>query len=164
MTSRTTATLAPVAAVLAIGVPVIAFEGFSGRAGAHAFWMSIVLLESTAALLFRRRHPMGALAAILTGYLAFDFLGTVAAPMFVALFTVAMTSEPRRAAAVTGCALAVVLGTPLLHGDSSTAPLTIFAALALLAVAVLAQAVRMRSAPAPVGSSAARRTAPGIPS
>jgi hypothetical protein len=148
MTPRTIASIAPVAAALAIGVPVIAFEGLSGRAGAHALWMGVVLFESSAALLFRRRHPVGALAAILAGYVAFDFLGTAAAAMLIALYTVAALSAPRWAAAATGTALAVVLATPVLHGDSSSAPLTVLVAAGLVLAAALAQAMRARSTPA----------------
>jgi hypothetical protein len=144
----TIATIAPAAAAAVIGATAIALNSEPGRGSTHQFWQSVVLLESTAALLYRRRHPGAALAAILAGYLAFDVLDTAAAALVVALFTVAVVSEPRRAAVATGSALAVVLVAPVLHGDSSASMLTIVVAIGMLLAAALGQAAYARSAPA----------------
>src|SRR5262245_40098341 len=61
--------LAPAGLVAAAGAIAIALDTGQGRRSTHLFWLTLVLAETTVALLFRRRHPGAALAGILVAYL-----------------------------------------------------------------------------------------------
>jgi hypothetical protein len=107
--------VAPVVAVVLTGALLIAFDSDTGGRTNHKIWLSIVLAESAVALLFRRRHPLGALTGVMATFVLFDAPAVSLLPLLVAVFTVIM-SRPRRTsvAAVAACAAAVV-GTSLLH-------------------------------------------------
>jgi hypothetical protein len=125
--------VAPVVAVVVIGALLIAFDTGGGPRSSHKIWLGIVLAESAVALLFRRRHPMWALAGVLTTFVFFDAPSVSLLPLLVALFTV-VASRPRRAgiAAAAVCAAAVV-ATAVLHdggfnvGHQGLVPLTALA-------------------------------------
>ena len=109
--------IAPVVAVVVVGALLIAFESGSAARGAHKIWLGIVLAESAVALLFRRRHPVGALTGVLATFVFFDAPAVSLLPMLVAAFTV-VTLRPRQTAFVAAAACVVaVLVTPLLHRD-----------------------------------------------
>ena len=107
--------IAPVVAIVVAGALLIAFDTGTGPRSTHEIWLSIVLAESAVALLFRRRHPVGALAGVLATFVLFDAPSISLLPLLVALFTV-VTSRPRRTgiAAAVVCAAAVIAA-PLLQ-------------------------------------------------
>jgi ABC-2 type transport system ATP-binding protein len=123
--------LAPTALVAAVGSMAIALDA-GGRRSTHLFWLTLVLAETTAALLFRRRHPGAALAGILLAYLLVDAPTVTTAPLLLALLTVASVRGQRTTVAATLATAAVVTAAPILHGDSGRAVsgLTVFAVLA----------------------------------
>jgi hypothetical protein len=108
------ASIWPVAASALAGVVIISLHAQAGR-GAHIVWLTVALTESTLSLLFRNRHPLGALAGVLGGYVVFDFPATVIAPLAVALFTVVRRLDRRRAIVAMVATAAVLVGTSLLH-------------------------------------------------
>ena len=110
--------VAPVGLVAAAGSIAIALDA-EGRRSAHLFWLTLVLAETTVALIFRRRHPGGALAGILAAYLVFDAPAVTTAPLVLALLTVATISEARRTAFAALASVGVAIATPIVHGDSS---------------------------------------------
>jgi ABC-2 type transport system ATP-binding protein len=124
--------LAPAALVAAVGAIAIALDAGQGRRSTHLFWLTLVLVESTIALLFRRRHPGGALAGILVAYLVVDAPAVTTAPLLLALLTVATISGPRRTALAALTSVGVVIATPIVHGGSGSlvVGLTVVAALA----------------------------------
>src|SRR5215831_8626454 len=115
LTRKRVLDVAPVVAVVVVGALLIAFDSGSATRGAHKIWLSIVLAESAVALLFRRRHPVGALAGVLATFVFFDAPAVSLLPMLVAVFTV-VTSRPRGTVFVAAAAgVAAVLVTPLIH-------------------------------------------------
>jgi hypothetical protein len=125
--------VAPVVAVVVVGGLLIAFDTGAGLRGAHKIWLSIVLAESAVALLFRRRHPVGALAGVLATFVLFDAPAVSMLPLLVALFTV-VSSRPRRTSvAIAVVCVAAVVVTALLHdggfnvGHQGLVPLTALA-------------------------------------
>jgi hypothetical protein len=109
---------APVVAVVVVGALLIAFDTGAGLRSTHQIWLSIVLAESAVALLFRRRHPVGALAGVLTTFVFFDAPAVSLLPLLVALFTVvALRSLVTGIAAAAFCVAAVV-ATALLQDGS----------------------------------------------
>jgi hypothetical protein len=107
--------IAPVAVAALVGVAVIAVHAQQSGRSAHLVWLTVALVESTVALLFRGRHPMGALAGVLAGYLIFDFPATVVVPLAIALYTVVRSVDRRRAIIAVIATAAVVLVTPTVH-------------------------------------------------
>jgi hypothetical protein len=125
--------VAPVVAVVVVGALLIALDSGAGLRGAHKVWLSIVLAESAVALLFRRRHPVGALAGVLAAFVFFDAPAVSLLPLLVALFTV-FASRPRRTGvAAAAVCVAAVVATALLHdggfnsGHQGLVPLTALA-------------------------------------
>jgi len=108
--------VAPVVAVVVVGALLIAFDTGAGLRSTHQIWLSMVLAESAVALLFRRRHPVGALAGVLTTFVLFDAPAVSLLPLLVALFTV-VSSRPRRmGVAAAAVCVAAVAAAALLHG------------------------------------------------
>src|SRR5262249_38853429 len=99
------------------------------------YWLTLVLAENAVALLFARRHPIGALAGVLATFFAFDNPATMALPLALALLTVMTAVAGRRTALAALVTALVVVVAPILHRDSS-APAR--AAIGLLAVALIA--------------------------
>jgi hypothetical protein len=125
--------VAPVLAVVLVGALLIAFDTGAGLRSTHQIWLSVVLAESVVALLFRRRHPVGALAGVLATFVLFDAPAVSLLPLLVALFTV-VSSRPRRTGvAAAGVCVAAVVATALLHdggfnaGHQGLVPLTALA-------------------------------------
>ena len=143
--------LAPAGLVAAAGSIAIALDTAQGRRSTHLFWLTLVLAETTVALLFRRRHPGAALAGILVAYLLVDAPAVTTAPLLLALLTM---SGPRRTALAALASAGVAIATPIIHGGSGgrLSGLTVVAA---LAAAVLATSLRGR-----VDSAAEREGVP----
>jgi len=109
--------IAPVALAALVGGVVIAIHAEQAGRSAHIAWLTVALAESTVALLFRDRHPVGALAGVLGGYLIFDFPATAVVPLAIALYTVVKRLDRRWAAIAVIASAAVVLATPAIHGS-----------------------------------------------
>ena len=133
--------LAPAGLVAAAGSIEIALDTAQGRRSTHLFWLTLVLAETTVALLFRRRHPGAALAGILVAYLLVDAPAVSTAPLLLALLTM---SGPRRTALAALASAGVAIATPIVHGGSGglLSGLTVVAA---LAAAVLGTWLRGRA-------------------
>jgi hypothetical protein len=141
--SRFAIDVAPVVLVAGVGAVAIALYTPDGHhRGAHPYFLAVVLAENVVALLMRRRHPIGAFAAVLSAYVLFDALAISLAPLALASATVA-ASASRRVVGLTSAvtALAIVL-VPLIHGD----PVDVVHVLLPLAVVGLAVAVGRRTA------------------
>jgi CBS-domain-containing membrane protein len=82
----------------------------------HTVFLSIVLAENAFALLFRRRHPVGALVGVLAAYFVFDALKISLLPIALAVATVA-TSTSRRVLAIASAATALVMLAVPVHRD-----------------------------------------------
>ena len=136
--------LAPAGLVAAAGSIAIALDTAQGRRSTHLFWLTLVLAETTVALLFRRRHPGAALAGILVAYLLVDAPAVTTAPLLLALLTLATISGQRRTALAALASAGVVIATPIVHGGSGglVSGLTVAAA---LAAAVLGTWLRGRA-------------------
>jgi len=131
---RTPLDVVPAALVLGAGALTIALSSSGGRHGAHPFWLAAVLAESVVAVLYRRRHALVSLAAVLGIYLLFDALALLLLPLFLVLIAIA-ASRTERVTFLAGVAATVVLVlVPALHGD----PLDAFHVLLPLAVIALA--------------------------
>jgi hypothetical protein len=97
---------------------VIGLDAGRARGYTHLVLLSLTLIESSVALLFRRRHPVGALAGVLVVYAVFQVPPTMVLPVLVALFTVATLRTGRDLVlAILGTA-AVVIGRPYVDGDA----------------------------------------------
>lgn len=107
--------IAPVAASALVGAVLIALHAQQGGRSAHIVWLTVALVESTVSLLYRGRHPIGALAGVLGGYLIFDFAATAVVPLAIALFTVVTRLDRRRAIIAVLATAAVVLVTQSVH-------------------------------------------------
>jgi hypothetical protein len=107
--------IAPVVVVVVVGALLIAFDNGTGLRSTHQIWLSIVLAESAAALLFRRRHPVGALAGVLTTFVLFDAPAVSLLPLLVALATVVASRPRRTGVAAAAVSVAAVVATALLH-------------------------------------------------
>jgi hypothetical protein len=107
--------IAPVVAVVVVGAILVAFDSGSAPRSTHKLWLTIVLAESAIALLFRRRHPVGALAGVLATFVLFDAPAISLLPLVVALFTVVASRSRQTAVAATTVCVAAVVGTALLH-------------------------------------------------
>src|SRR6516164_9258337 len=105
--------LAPAGLVAAAGSIAIALDTAQGRRSTHLFWLTLVLAETTVALLFRRRHPGAALAGILAVYLVVDAPAVTTAPLLLALLTMATMSGPRRTALAALASTGVAIATPI---------------------------------------------------
>ena len=111
---------APVLAIAVYGAVWIAVHSGGGRGSAHTIWQSLALAEASAALLLRRRKPMGALAGILAAYVLFGLDLLLLPAVLLALLTVARLRDRRTlavAAIATGAAVAVM---PYIHGDAAS--------------------------------------------
>jgi hypothetical protein len=107
--------IAPVVAVVVVGAILVAFDSGSAPRSTHKLWLTIVLAESAIALLFRRRHPVGALAGVLATFVLFDAPAISLLPLVVALFTVVASRSRQTAVAAATVCVAAVVGTALLH-------------------------------------------------
>ncbi len=133
----------PVALIVIAGALTIALKATQSPRSSHAYWLTFVLAESAVALLLRKRHPTVALAGVLAAYLIFDFPAISAAPVLVALFTVAIVNSAAKteAAAAVTAPLAIV-ATPLpQRGLANIAP-PAFMLAAIVAVAGLGARIR----------------------
>ena len=110
--------IAPVVAVVVVGALLIAFDTGAGPRSTHKIWLSVVLAESAVALLVRRRHPVGALAGVLTTFVFFDAPAVSLLPLLVAFFTVAAWRPLRTGLAAAAVCVAAVVATALLHDGS----------------------------------------------
>lgn len=108
----------PVVAVVVVGVSTIALRAGPARGTTHLVLLSLGLVESSIAILFRRRHPVGALAGVLAVFFVFDLPPTMALPLLVALFTVATVRSGRVMALAAATTVAVVVGRPFLAGGA----------------------------------------------
>src|SRR5215212_10352402 len=145
--------------LLALGVGLVQVAGVSAS-GSFARWPSwrpldgwayALLVAGAAALLFRRRWPLGVLAVAVACGLAYAARGYPEGPsnlaIYPALWTVAMTL-PRRAAWLAGAAAALpVAGAELLfYGDTMFDFEPFYAAVTVLAALWWGEAVRARRA------------------
>src|SRR5829696_8584955 len=145
--------------LLALGVGLVQVAGVSAS-GSFARWPSwrpldgwayALLVAGAAALLFRRRWPLGVLAVAVACGLAYAARGYPEGPsnlaIYPALWTVAMTL-PRRAAWLAGAAAALpVAGAELLfYGDTMFDFEPLYAAVTVLAAMWWGEAVRARRA------------------
>jgi ABC-2 type transport system ATP-binding protein len=128
--------LAPAGLVAAAGAIAITLDTGQGRRSTHLVWLTLVLAETTVALLFRRRHPGAALTGILVAYLVVDAPAVTTAPLLLALLTVATMSGQKRTALAALASAGVAIATPIVHGDSGglVSGLTVVAALAAAAL------------------------------
>ena len=133
LTSQKVLHIAPVVVVVVVGALLIAFDTGAGPRSTHKIWLGVVLAESAVALLFRRRHPVGALAGVLTTFVLFDAPAVSLLPLLVALFTV-VGSRPRlTGVAAVGVSVGAVVAAALLHdggfnvGHQGLVPLTALA-------------------------------------
>jgi len=108
----------PAALALGVGALTIALSSNGGRHGAHPFWLAAVLVESVVAVLYRRRHPLVSLAAVLGIYLLFDALALLLLPLFLVLIAIAASRTERVTFLAGVAATAVVVLAPALHGDA----------------------------------------------
>jgi hypothetical protein len=116
---RTPLDVVPAALVLGAGALTIALSSNGGRHGAHQFWLAAVLVESVVAVLYRRRHRLVSLAAVLGIYLLFDTpLSLVLLPLFLVLVAIAASRTERATFPAGVAATAVVFLAPALHGDA----------------------------------------------
>jgi hypothetical protein len=109
---------APVVVTAAMGAVWVAMAGGGGRGQAHTVWQSLVVAESTVALLLRRRKPAGSLAGILLVYAVFALHAITVVPALVALFTVARTRGRRGAVLAAAVTAAVFVLFPYLPGGT----------------------------------------------
>ena len=128
--------LAPAGVVAAAGSIAIALDTGQGTRSTHLFWLTLVLVETTVALLLRRRHPGAALAGIVVAYLVVDAPAVTTAPLLLALLTVATISGPRRTALAALTSAGAVIATPIVHGGSGGL-VSLLTAVAVLAAAAL---------------------------
>jgi hypothetical protein len=144
--------LALVAAVLVVGAVAIALTagGGRGRGTTHLVLLSLTLVENAVALLFRRRHPVGALVSVLAVYAVFDPPPVMVLPVLVALSTVAALRSGRVLAVVVVVTVAAVLGRPYVHGDPVDLTGQQLPLLAALAVAVAVGVCLRRLSPSPL--------------
>jgi hypothetical protein len=115
LTRQKVLNIAPVVAVVVVGALLIAFDTGAGLRSTHQIWLSVVLAESAVALLFRRRHPVEALAGVLATFVLFDAPAVSLLPLLVALFTVVSSRPPRTGVAAAAVCAAAVVATALLH-------------------------------------------------
>jgi hypothetical protein len=134
---RTPLDVVPAALVLGAGALAIAFASNGGRQSTHKLWLAAVLAESVVAVLYRRRHPLVSLAAVLSAYLVFDYLALVLFPLFLILASVAATATERLTFVAVAAATGVVVFVPALHGDSLDA-FHVLLPLGVIALALLA--------------------------
>jgi len=104
--------VAPALLVAAWGATWIATHS-SGRGGSsvHTLFQTVALAESVAALLLRRRKPVGALVGILVAYFLFQLDPLLLPAILLALLNVALVKERPTAlvAAAASAAAAVVV-------------------------------------------------------
>jgi hypothetical protein len=130
--------LAPVVVVAFWGASWIAIHAHLAHGFVHPLFQSLALIETTVALLLRRRKPVGTLVGILAVYTLFDLEPTTLLPALRALFTVAAVSARGVAVwAIVATAL-LVMATPFIHQDSID--LVVYAVLHLAAIGLVAAA------------------------
>jgi hypothetical protein len=118
MWRRRAAELAPIVAVVLVGVVAIGLNAGKARGYTHLILLSLTVVESAVALLFRRRHPVIALVGVLAVYAVFQVPPAMVLPVLVALLTVT-TDRPGRVAALASLGTAaVVIGRPYVDGDT----------------------------------------------
>jgi hypothetical protein len=138
--------LAPVGLVAVVGLLWILTHAEAGRGQTHTLFQLLALAENVAALLLRRRKPVGALASILAVYLLVDLQPVTALPVLVALLTVAKVGS-RRTVGLAGAATALIVVTmPYLHGDHPTVAAGLIDALAVGCTVTAGRNLRGRSA------------------
>jgi signal transduction histidine kinase len=114
-------------------------------------WAYALLVTGAAALLFRRRWPLGVLAVTQATSLAYAWLhypeGPSAVVIYPALYTVAVTMPRRQAGVAGGVAALLAAATELLfYGDTMFDGEPLYSAVATLAVLWLGESVRARRA------------------
>ena len=132
----------PVALIVIAGALTIALKATQSPRSSHAYWLTLVLAESAVALLLRKRHATVALAGVLAAYLIFDFPAISAAPVLVALFTVAIVNSAAKTEAAAAVTALAIVATPLpQRGPANIAPAAFMLA-AIVAVAGLGARIR----------------------
>lgn len=109
---------APIVPVAVVGATSIVLSAGTARGITHLVLLSLTLAESSIALLFRRRHPIGALAGVVAVYLVFDLPPTMALPVLVALFTVATMRSGRVLVVATAATVALLTARPYVGGGT----------------------------------------------
>jgi hypothetical protein len=109
--------LAPVAIALLWGAVWIVTHAHLARGYVHPLFQSLALAENVAALLLRRRKPVGALAGILVVFMLVDLEPTTLLPVLFALFTVIVVSTQRVTAWAIVVTTLLIIARPFIHGD-----------------------------------------------
>jgi hypothetical protein len=108
--------VAPVVVAAVLGGTWIALHAGGGRGHAHTVWQSLVVVESSVALLLRRRKPVWSLAGILLVYLVFELYVITLPPALVALFEVTRACRRRTAVVAAAVTTVVLVTAPFLLG------------------------------------------------
>ena len=136
---------APVGLIVVFGALMIALSASKARGYTHLLLLSLTLTENAVALLFRRRHPVGALAGVLIVYAIFNFQLTSLLPTMLALLNVAMLRSGRTLAIATVATALVMIARPCVQGDLLTyADQSLLAVLAVASSAALGMYLRTR--------------------
>lgn len=107
---------APVVVIALYGALWIALHAGGGRGSTHTFFQSLALAETVAALLLRRRKPVGALAGIVAVYLVFALDPLLLPAVLFALLTVAAERDSRTAVVAAAAAAAATVAWPYVGG------------------------------------------------
>ena len=75
--------ICPVVVAAVLGGAWIAVNAGGGRGQVHTVWQVLVLTENSAALLLRRRKPVGSLAGVLLAYGLFQLYAITLLPVLV---------------------------------------------------------------------------------
>ena len=104
--------LAPVLLVAAWGGYWIATHGSGCGGQVHTLFQTAALAESVAALLLRRRKPVGALVGILVAYFLFQLDAILLAPLLLGLLNLALLRERRTVLLATTASAAAIAAVP----------------------------------------------------
>ncbi len=153
----------PVMLVALVGAVAIVASGDGRRSSVHLVWLTAALAETSLALAYRARKPIGSLAAVLVVYVIVDKVATTTAPVLFALLTVVLLASGRSAAVACGATLAAVVLTPLLHSDAIH-PVELFAVSVIPVLIAIALGTWLRGARSgrPIVSAGARQASPVV--
>jgi hypothetical protein len=151
----------PVMLVALVGAVAIVASADGRRSSVHLVWLTAALAETSVALAYRARKPIGSLAAVLAVFVLVDKAATTTAPVLFALLTVVLLTSGRSAAVACGATLAALALTPLLHGGAIQ-PVELFAVGVIPVLIAIALGTWLRGARSgrPIVSAGARRASP----